>query len=82
MSLILKRTLSHEADQINQIEETTGTVRYYIRLNPDIHAEGFWRECTSKEYFDTKQARHFGGLVETKTALQFYGDAGMKELEL
>ncbi len=84
MSLILAHSLSREAAHITHLEETTGTIQYFIRLNPDVHSDGFWRECSGKDYFTAKQHKHFGGMVETKTAILFYGDDEniLKELEI
>jgi hypothetical protein len=67
--------------KIKELEKTTGTITYMIRLDPDYVPMAEWRQCTAHEYITTIENRHFGGFVQTKTILNMY-NGERKELEL
>jgi hypothetical protein len=64
--------MKYVRDKIKELEDTTGTITYMLRLNPD-HIDGAkWRQCSAREYFTARSLHGFGGMVETKTILNFY----------
>lgn len=65
------------------LHDTTGQVKYYLRLNPEIYgAEKPWREVTPKEYFAVIHADYFGGIVELRTTLDYYHDGRVRDILL
>lgn len=82
MSIVLKASMEKEVEVINHLQEATGTISYHIRLDPDLVESATWRECTTKDYFTAKENKLFGGMVEVKTQLHFYGGDTSKEVSL
>ncbi len=81
MSLGIKASMQKEAEVIDHLQETTGAISYHIRLDPDLHENAKWRQCSGRDYFIAKANKLFGGLVEVKTQLHFYG-GDVKEVSL
>jgi len=78
---MLVRNVQPHREKLKAIEDTTGSITYMLRLDPDHVPESSWRPCTAKEYFNAMEKHHFGGLVEVKTILNFYSGES-KELVL
>ncbi len=72
-------TVEAQKLKLAKLTETTGTVRYFVRLNPKIHEGGSWRECGVKEYFTSIASKYFGGLIQVKTEMDYYNESMVRE---
>jgi hypothetical protein len=65
--------------KIKELEKTTGTITYMLRLDPECVPEAVWRQCSAQEYFVALSNRNFGGMVQTKTILNLYDGGESRE---
>ena len=58
----------------------SGSITYFIRLDPDCILGATWRKCAPYEYFQVRNRGGFGGLLQTKATITFHGEADSQEL--
>jgi hypothetical protein len=68
--------------KVRHLQQTTGEIKYFVRLNPEVHLNEKcpWRECLPDEFFAVLRHDCFGGLIETRTTMDYYTDGRVRDI--